>query len=455
MFKLKTKEENVVGVNKLDILENHMQSVIEGKATLLNTDIKEYDGLVNKINELVTNQTDSSDEIVRKITDVLNQVTAMTHVKRMVQGVNKQTNIIEAVAASCQEMAASIEDVSNFVQESSTHASDAIDQTNTNVNIIKGALSDSVKAAEDFNDIKMQMDTVNSEMNSITEMVSIIKGIADQTNLLALNASIEAARAGESGRGFAVVADEIKKLADTTKESVSFIEDVTHRLSDSMNKTVMQIDLSDIQFKDSNQQLNDAVGSLSGIVESVGNIGDNMMQISANIEEQTAASEEVASSMMQLLEGSKELQEECDRTGRGLFELSQNIDKLRLYAWDNLKEHKPLSSIEICVTDHLIWTWRVYNMVLGYSNINPNSVGNHKECRLGKWLETLDKTDKQLTPILTTMEPPHSALHVCAKEAAIAYNNGNAQLAESKLAEMTRYSDQVIQSLDKLKRVLK
>lgn len=87
----------------------------------------------------------------------------------------------------------------------------------------------------DISDIKDLIGGLQTNAESITEVLAFITNITGQTNLLALNAAIESARAGEAGRGFAVVADEVRTLAQRTQEATVDIDQRITTLNEGVN----------------------------------------------------------------------------------------------------------------------------------------------------------------------------------------------------------------------------
>jgi len=394
-------------------------------------------------------------EFLQKINSLLKFVTELDYIKDMLLGINKQAEMIENVAASSEEMTASIEDISHFVQDSSAKTNSSIKIANDSILDIENSFKEIILSFEESKRVQLTMDKVSSEAQKINEMVTIIKGVADQTNLLALNASIEAARAGEQGRGFAVVADEIKKLAENTKQQVEHINETVNALTQEINNTSSALIHSNQNFEKGKAQMDTAVGSLDNMQTDLLEINNVFIEISASIEEQTAASQEMSSAIMIVNEESKTLNKEIDKTGRAINSISTIVNDIRMEILSGVGDYDINTQIEVCMCDHLIWRWRVYNMILGYETLTETEVGTHHTCRLGKWCDNTSFESKDMCFTIKEMESPHSDLHVHAKNAIKAYNSGNQELAEKLLVDIDNDSAKVIAELKKMKRIIR
>lgn len=95
------------------------------------------------------------------------------------------------------------------------------------------------------NDVKNILNETVENAENTDSVMSFIKDVSKKTNLLGLNASIESARAGESGRGFGVVATEIRKLAESSNNSIKEIETILSKIKHNSKTVFNHID-SDI-----------------------------------------------------------------------------------------------------------------------------------------------------------------------------------------------------------------
>lgn len=114
------------------------------------------------------------------------------------------------------------------------------------------------------------MDNVERASAEISEITTMIDGIAFQTNLLALNAGVEAARAGEAGKGFAVVASEVRALAQRATEAANAIKQRVEAVTSHVRSGVSLVNETGSALETIISRVSTVTSSISTIAETAG-----------------------------------------------------------------------------------------------------------------------------------------------------------------------------------------
>ncbi|MCP4324330.1 MAG: hypothetical protein GY787_21220 [Alteromonadales bacterium] len=235
------------------------------------------------------------------------------------------------------------------------------------------------------------VDKLRTASHSIGVFTETINAISSQTNLLALNAAIEAARAGDAGRGFAVVADEVRTLAAKT-------EDATKQIK-------VFVDEIHINTESTSQGFEQMVGSTK-------DMGNYLQTINTVIDEVVTLADEMTE-IINVASASK--------------------------------------FIELIKMDHILLKLEIYKVLFGLSNTSTDHLGEHTQCRLGKWY--FEGEGLRLfsdSPRFIKLDAPHKQVHQNGVLAVQYSISGEKKLAIECLVKMEDASDKVVRLLDAL-----
>ncbi|KDE33141.1 Tar [Kosakonia radicincitans UMEnt01/12] len=164
----------------------------------------------------------------------------------------------EEQAASLEQTAASMSELSETVRQTAENTRVA-SQLSHNTRLISDDSTEKVRS------MLHTMSDIRSSSAKITDIISIIEGIAFQTNILALNAAVEAARAGEQGRGFAVVAGEVRNLAQRSSVSAREIRELIESSMQFVQTGAAQAE----EVGDNMTRMNDAIRQVNDLVNEI------------------------------------------------------------------------------------------------------------------------------------------------------------------------------------------
>ncbi len=225
------------------------------------------------------------------------------------QGNNDLSSRTESQASALEQTSASMEQLGSTVSQNAEFARKAND-------LARGASTVAGHGGEVVSQVVETMKGINDSSRKISDIISVIDGIAFQTNILALNAAVEAARAGEQGRGFAVVASEVRSLAGRSAEAAKEIKALISASVDRVEQGTAQVDkagetmaevvnaikhVTDIMGEISNASSEQAIG-VAQVGEAVSQMDQVTQQNAALVEQMAAAASSLRSQADELVQ---------------------------------------------------------------------------------------------------------------------------------------------------------
>ncbi|MGS2872926.1 methyl-accepting chemotaxis protein [Enterobacter huaxiensis] len=262
-------------VTPINTVKKSIEEVTSGK---LGVSIPEFGNncagrLIPGINSLSSNiatlvrEIRSSSQTAMTLADQLSSRSAQLSVKT-----EQQSASLIQTAASMEQMAASTKNNADNTRLASEQANVATLQAR--------------KGGELMGLVANNMQSITECAQQMTEIISLIDGIAFQTNILALNAAVEAARAGDHGKGFSVVAGEVRSLAHRSAEAAKNIKSLIDVTSSNVTQGVTVV--------------SEAERNMHDIVAGSGNVSRLMDDISASTSEQEKGISQITQALSEL-----------------------------------------------------------------------------------------------------------------------------------------------------------
>jgi len=292
----------------------------------------------NSVSSIANTMQSTSNEITGVLDEVAMAATTQAEdTEKVVYVLNDSIKSVTRISGESQKNKGEIENAVISIENSFINVQNTASQINSV--LIK------------FGDIKNNSNELQRNADNITQIVSMVAGIAKQINLLALNASIEAARAGEAGRGFAVVAEEVRKLSEETNHAVQQINGSLTSFVSSVGDVVEGIDTQYSVLEKENANLTGAVETssqsnenLKGVsslmittsqelqleADHISSLFDNIQSLAAIAEENSAATEEASSNVAVYVDQIGELTDQISVFDLMIKNFQEDLSKYRV-----------------------------------------------------------------------------------------------------------------------------
>ncbi|MEH3123999.1 MAG: methyl-accepting chemotaxis protein [Sphingomonas phyllosphaerae] len=240
----------------------------------------------------------------------------------------------EQQAASLEETAAAMDEITSTVRSTAARA----ERANS---AVSSATDEARRSGTVVRDAVEAMGGIERTSAEISEIISVIDGIAFQTNLLALNAGVEAARAGEAGRGFAVVASEVRALAQRSADAAKDVKTRITASSDQVKEGVRLVGETGAALSRIIERIAEIDGLVGDIAASADQQATGLQQVNTAVSEMDGVTQQNAAMVEQATAAARSLASDADDMARQIARFRIGTPSLRAAAPPPVETRRP------------------------------------------------------------------------------------------------------------------
>ena len=282
-----------------------------------------FNHMIYQLRQIVFNVQDAT----MQVSTSANQI--QLNAEKLADGSTIQAEQILDSAAALDEMAVSIQQVSENASLSATVADQSLHSAKQGSLAVQNTIQAMNLMKDKVQETALRIKSLGQRSQEIGVIVNLIAEIADRTSVLALNASIEASLAGDAGQGFAVVAQEVERLAVRASDATKQIHDLVDSIQGETSEAIIAMEESTEEVV-RGAHVADQAGQALKEIESVSSrLADLIQSISLAATQQAHGSENLSKAMSEISDITQQTSSGTKQTAVSISQLAHLADELR------------------------------------------------------------------------------------------------------------------------------